>query len=265
MSDSLGDRMKGYESHYRPFLLNYLPTIVRLDGRAFHTFCEGMQKPFDLSFRLLMQRTLLGLMGEFHPFAGYVQSDEITLFFNQPKFQTQLPFNGNVNKINSLMASFTSIYFNRYISEYLPNKKDISPTFDCRVYQVPNESEAANALLWRWQDAARNSIQQVGQAYFSHTELHEVNTKDIIGKLWVEKQVDYYAYDPFLRYGYFIRKQQSDLGFEPYIEELTYSNSYYEFDFSKATNREEILFHRAQPVYDDQANLPKQRRNKYIV
>lgn len=46
-NDSLGDRMKGYESVSRNFLTRRVPAIIRLDGKAFHTFTKGMEKPFD--------------------------------------------------------------------------------------------------------------------------------------------------------------------------------------------------------------------------
>lgn len=46
-NDSLGDRMKGYEGVSRNFLTRRVPAIIRLDGKAFHTFTKGMEKPFD--------------------------------------------------------------------------------------------------------------------------------------------------------------------------------------------------------------------------
>jgi len=46
MKDSLGDRMKNnYENITRTFLPRRTHTIIRLDGKAFHTFTRGMEKP----------------------------------------------------------------------------------------------------------------------------------------------------------------------------------------------------------------------------
>ena len=46
-NDSLSDRIKGYENISRIYLPRRLPVIIRVDGRAFHTFTKGFQKPFD--------------------------------------------------------------------------------------------------------------------------------------------------------------------------------------------------------------------------
>ena len=46
--DSLGDRMKRYEGVSRTYLVRRMPVIIRIDGKAFHTFTKGFQKPFDM-------------------------------------------------------------------------------------------------------------------------------------------------------------------------------------------------------------------------
>ena len=46
--DALGTRMKGYESVSRNFLTRRVPAIIRIDGKAFHTFTRGMEKPLSL-------------------------------------------------------------------------------------------------------------------------------------------------------------------------------------------------------------------------
>lgn len=45
--DSLGDRMKTYEAVPKVKLVRRMPVIIRLDGKAFHTFTRGFVKPFD--------------------------------------------------------------------------------------------------------------------------------------------------------------------------------------------------------------------------
>lgn len=48
MKDELGDRMKSYyENRSKTFLARRTPVIIRLDGKAFHTFTRGFNKPFD--------------------------------------------------------------------------------------------------------------------------------------------------------------------------------------------------------------------------
>lgn len=79
-NDSLGDRMKGYEGVSRNFLTRRVPAIIRLDGKAFHTFTKGMEKPFDLVLTQAMQETMKHLCENIQGCVlGYTQSDEITL------------------------------------------------------------------------------------------------------------------------------------------------------------------------------------------
>lgn len=56
-NDSLGDRMKGYEDVSRNFLTRRVPAIIRLDGKAFHTFTKGMEKPFTPAVSLYADTT----------------------------------------------------------------------------------------------------------------------------------------------------------------------------------------------------------------
>ena len=55
--DSLGDRMKQYEGIPRISLMRRNPVIIRIDGKAFHTFTRGFQRPFDDIFIESMQET----------------------------------------------------------------------------------------------------------------------------------------------------------------------------------------------------------------
>lgn len=59
--DSLGDRMKQYESVSKNFLMKKNPVIIRLDGKAFHTFTRGFEKPFDNIIETAMTETMLYL------------------------------------------------------------------------------------------------------------------------------------------------------------------------------------------------------------
>lgn len=43
----LGSRMKNYENVSKTSLMNRIPVAIRIDGKAFHTFTRGFQKPFD--------------------------------------------------------------------------------------------------------------------------------------------------------------------------------------------------------------------------
>ena len=56
--DNLGDRMKTYENVTRAHLVHRMPVIIRLDGKAFHSFTRGFQKPFDAVLMKTMQDTM---------------------------------------------------------------------------------------------------------------------------------------------------------------------------------------------------------------
>lgn len=203
--DQLGTRMKEYEqlSTGRK-LMKGLPIYSRIDGRSFHTFCRGLQKPFCNELVETMQEVCKFLVEETHAALGYVQSDEISLAWLDVD---KAPFDGKLFKLESVIASLaTSKFVNHIYKKYLNLDKKakldkeqtelyiawsplfnkcqkLTPSFDCRVLQLPNETELANMFIWREIDAVRNSVQMLAQANFSHKELQGVDTKGLITKL----------------------------------------------------------------------------------
>lgn len=186
---SLGDRMKGYENITRNHLISRMPVILRLDGRAFHTFTNGFDKPYDKIFAKAMERTMWYLCENIQGCVlGYTQSDEITLVLvDYQELNTSSWFDNNIQKMVSVAASMATLEFNRRFSSltsgyggYVHEKaENMGATFDCRAFNVPKE-EVTNCVLWRIKDCVRNSIQALGQAHFSHKELHKKSTEDII-------------------------------------------------------------------------------------
>lgn len=206
--DSLGDRMKNnYENRAKTYLLRRTPVIIRLDGKAFHTFTRGFAKPFDARLMRVMQETTLELCKNIQGCVfGYTQSDEITLVLvDYNALDTDAWFDYSVEKMCSVAASMCTLYFNRiftricgeFIKEHAANAKDKENLgdvadqvdrvlkaymrgikngglFDARVFNVP-EGEVTNCVLWRQNDATRNSVSSLAQAYFSPKELHGKN------------------------------------------------------------------------------------------
>lgn len=194
-----------YENRAKTYLIRRMPVIIRLDGKAFHTFTRGMVKPFDKRFMLAMQLATLELCRKIPGCVlGYTQSDEITLVLvDYEKLETDAWFDYGVEKMCSISASMCTLYFNRFFSEIVddfiknhektaknPEKygkelaesvkklidkyklaKKAGGMFDARVFNVPVE-EVTNCVLWRQQDATRNSISGLAQAHFSPKELH---------------------------------------------------------------------------------------------
>lgn len=186
--DSLGDRMKGYEDTFRFYLPKRMPLIVRVDGKAFHTFTRGLTRPFDYDFIDVMQQTALHLCDELQGVKlAYHQSDEISLLITDyDHLTTQAPFEKNLQKLVSIAASLATSAFNQatyrknlaYFEYGIPDKFKGVGNFDARAFVLPKE-EVCNYFLWRQQDATRNSINSVGQAHFSPRELHGLNTDQV--------------------------------------------------------------------------------------
>ena len=189
---SLGDRMKGYENITRNHLISRMPVILRLDGKAFHTFTKGFAKPYDEVMAHSMQATMQYLCEHIQGCVlGYTQSDEITLVLvDYQNLNTDSWFDNNIQKMVSVAASMATWRLVDAMSSfmYLSNQNNPSVyeaalnkgvAFDCRAFNIPKE-EVTNNILWREQDCIRNSIQALGQAHFSHKELHKKSTEDII-------------------------------------------------------------------------------------
>ncbi|HEY0088452.1 MAG TPA: tRNA(His) guanylyltransferase Thg1 family protein [Candidatus Lokiarchaeia archaeon] len=202
---SLGNRMKDYEAYFLPKAFPYIPLIARLDGKNFHNWTKGLTKPFDLEFVEIMVKTTKYLVEESNAIIGYTQSDEISLIFKNDDEKSQEFFDGKLFKLTSVLASMcTSCFADNLFRSNLYNRK--MALFDCRVFQVPNKEEAVNYLIWREQDAVRNSIQSVGQHYFSHNELHNKNSKEIQEMLWQKYKVNWNDLEPKLKRGTYIRR-----------------------------------------------------------
>jgi tRNA(His) 5'-end guanylyltransferase len=159
-------------------LLPGLPIMIRCDGRSFSSFCKGLKKPFDPRMTELMSNTAKFLCEETNAILAYNQSDEISLVIHNEAQISQVFFDGRIQKLTSVIASLATAYFNRHLSEHLPEKASKMPIFDCRVWNVPTLEEAANCIFWREIDATKNSISMAAQSVYSHKELHGKHSND---------------------------------------------------------------------------------------
>ncbi len=176
---NLGDRMKMYEGlTHNTKLSPLLPTIVRLDGVSFHNFTHGLNKPYDARLCECMDDLTSFLVKESNAKIGYTQSDEISLLLYSTNIKSNIYFDGKIQKIQSVLAARASVYFNNLVKEKLPEKLDMCPVFDCRVFVVPTLEEANNYFMWRQQDCVKNSISMAAQCYYSHNELMNKNSSE---------------------------------------------------------------------------------------
>jgi len=188
--DSLGDRMKTYyEGISKQFLYRRTPVIMRLDGKAFHTFTKGCNKPFDDTIIKTMQETTKYLMENIQGAkVGYVQSDEISILITDyDKLETDAWFGYNVQKMCSISASLASVKFTiEYNLNQTSQHQNPKPAhFDSRVFNIPKE-EVINCFRWRFQDWRRNSIQMLAQATFPQSFLQGKSCAELITHLDME-------------------------------------------------------------------------------
>ena len=238
VNDELGKRMKeNYEQVPKYRLVRRMPVIIRIDGKAFHSFTKGFARPFDGVLHRAMNRTMEYLCEHIQGcIFGYTQSDEISLVLSDYKrLNSDAWFDYEVQKMCSIAASMATMVFNRYfaieVEEFFtdntvpedkweddPNEyvfKDSETerlyqayvwahtkgaTFDARVFNIPKE-EVVNCIYWRQLDAARNSVQMVGQAYFSHKELQGKSCKVIQEMLHEQKGINWNDYPTQLKRG----------------------------------------------------------------
>ena len=188
-SSALGDRMKGYEDAYRTTLPRRTYTLLRLDGKAFHSYLRGCRRPFDEQFMADMDAVAEALCTEVSGAAfAYTQSDEISLLVTDfASLQTQPWFGGVVAKVLSVSASLATAVLN----ERRPGRRAL---FDARVFTLSDPVEVANYFLWRQRDAVRNSIAMAAQTAFSHKRLHGVSSGGMQELLWSEAGINWNAY-----------------------------------------------------------------------
>lgn len=196
---TLTERMKTHEDTTRHTLPARAYTILRVDGRAFHSFLRHADKPFDEAVMAAMDATAAALCADI---AGaqyaYTQSDEVSVLITDfGKTDTQQWFGGVVQKIVSVAASTATVAFN---TEYGEHYDGANATFDARVFTLPTATEVANYFLWRQRDALRNSVSMAARAEFSHRELHGVST-DQARALLRTRGIDFDTYPAGARHG----------------------------------------------------------------
>ncbi len=176
--DSLGDRMKGYEDVSRIKLMRRNPVIIRLDGKAFHTWTKGLDRPHDDTFISIMANVMKYVVDNIQGAVfAYCQSDEISILLRDyDNLATCAWFDNNIQKMVSISASLATAKFNQLASEAFEDKP--LAFFDSRVFSIPKD-EVVNYFIWRQNDAVRNSIRSVATHYLGHKKCHGLNNSQV--------------------------------------------------------------------------------------
>ena len=222
-NSNLAARMKEfYENVPKTNLMRRTPVVIRIDGKAFHSFTKGFKRPFDEVLIKTMQETTKYLCENIQGCVlGYTQSDEISLVLvDYQRFETSAWFDYEVQKMCSITASMATMAFNKYFEKnvreysYIHDKQlstirltdtynraiEKGAIFDARCFNIPKE-EVTNLIYWRQLDATRNSIQMVGQANFSHKELQNKSCNMIQDMLHEQKGINWNDYPTVCKRG----------------------------------------------------------------
>lgn len=198
--DGIGARMKAYEKTYTE---NYIPPnsygIVRVDGKAFHTYTKNLKKPYDFDLIRDMGVVAQVLCKEIQGARfAYTQSDEISVFFEDVSSEkSQQWCGGKITKMVSISAAIASANLTLIRSTRRPDMAGSAPNpayFDSRVFVLPDPQAVVDYFNWRWADCVKNSISMLASAHFSDKQLHGKSTEDRkimlsdIGMPWFDQE-----------------------------------------------------------------------------
>lgn len=266
-SDALGDRMKAYERRETDHrFMNFAPVVARMDGRGFSKWTAGLARPYDENLSKVMIEVTRRLVAETGARIGYTQSDEITLVMLVDEIGQSMMFDAKAQKLCSVLAAMTTSFFMVECiergGEELARRAMRAPQFDARVFQVPNRGEATNAVLWREQDAAKNSVSMSARSFYEHSEL-QGKTGPQMQEMMFQKGQNFNDYPSFFKRGTFLQARtrtetlpvevQERMGLDAsHAEQATVLRRSIERIempiFSKVVNRDAVIFEGAEPA-----------------
>ena len=208
--------MKEYERVTDVRLINRIPVIVRIDGKAFHTFTRGFMKPYDTVLMNAMQLTMKYLCERIEGCVfSYTQSDEISLVIWNSNPLAEPWFHNKLQKITSITASMATWAFNQFFREEQAkyeysiedethyhkhiNALNSAALFDSRAYNMPMY-EVENYFIWRQQDCTRNAVQMAARTYYSHKEVQNKDS-DELQEMLFQKGINFNDYPKAFKRG----------------------------------------------------------------
>lgn len=211
---TVNEEMKSYERLTRTRLPERTYTIVRVDGKAFHTFTKGMERPYDATLAEAMNAAAEALCkGVSGAIMAYTQSDEISvLLCDRMNENTQAWYGGQVQKIVSVTASIATAAFNMNLQ---PAEFAL---FDSRVFDLPDRATVERYFEWRQRDCIKNSISMTAQSHFSHNDLRSKSGQDMLAMLAEDEKATQWGNLPEgFRMGRLTHKK-------PYAETITFTH-----------------------------------------
>lgn len=219
---SLKGKMEYYKSLADYKLLPNSFVIAHIDGRSFSKKVKKRFKlPFDDEFMNLMDDTAAYVCKQVQGCKlAYVQSDEISLIIYDGYESGSSFFGYRLCKMQSIIASLATCYFNQKFIEMLFNKgckpEEIFTArnlfqFDCKCFNVPNYNDAFAWIKYRQNDCIKNSRQQAAQTYLPHKELLKKTAEEQVALLGEKKGIDWNMYPEGCKYGRLVYKEAVQL------------------------------------------------------
>lgn len=207
-NDEFGDRMKAYESVFTTDRINPESILcVRIDGKNFSKFTKPFNKPFDHVLSSMMVSTMKHLVNETHAQIGFTQSDEITLIYTLGEKASEYIFGGKVSKINSILASMATAQFNYLVIREASHITNRFAYFDCRCWEVPSLVEASNVILWRAQDAKKNSVSSWFRFIAGAKKMHGMNQQQMKDHIRESMGLEWDDLPNKFKYGTFVKPE----------------------------------------------------------
>lgn len=263
--NTLSEWCKWLEKNFsNEVMIPTLPVIIRLDGNNFHNWTVGLERPFDRNLTKLMIETTKFLVKETNAIVGYTQSDEITLILYSSDRKSSIYNEGKKQKILSKLTAKCVNFFNEKRKELLPTHDKIA-VFDCRIYQTPTLHDACVHLLWRENDATKNSISMLAQSLFSHKQLQNLNGSQMQDMMMIEKNVNWNDLESNLKRGAYVKRIKTSTPFTTdelkdlppmhqahrnpnlIIERSVIKEIEYPI-FNTIKNKEDVIFYDAKPI-----------------
>lgn len=216
----LAKKFKELESDFSYILPNNKIVGYRLDGKSFHTFTKSFDRPFDHKLMKAMDEATLEVIQQVLPHAicGYTQSDEISVFVDERKLESDKKeqiFSGKIQKLVSVSASAaTAGFLSSLIKQGIQPRK--LPLFDSRVFVLDSLDEVFENITWRRLDARKNAVTMAAESLFSSKELHGKSTPERITML--EGTAYERLPEDFMNGRFFFRKDKEELVTIPSIK-----------------------------------------------
>ncbi|CAF1272252.1 unnamed protein product [Adineta steineri] len=226
----LANQIKEYEATSDQRLDASHPFVVRVDGISFRNYTRGFSKPFDQRMTRSFIRTSADLLQRFSPLTVYYESDEISLVFDAcpildsaEKRPREHMYSGRIQKLVSVIASYTAAKFNKYINE--EDWSDIennqvrerlashSAYFDGRAFSVPNQFAAMASIYWRHRyDTLKNATSTYALSYYKQNAILGKSPHELRELMQTEKNWNMLNDAPKnIIYGTFLKKETYDL------------------------------------------------------